>query len=217
MQQALDVSCNTTFAKLGIKLGESAIYNQAKKFGFENSWEIPFNTSKSTFPQNLDKAQLAMSSIGQFNTTETVLQNALVVSAIDNGGIIMKPHLVKNIKNSSLQTVYTTPYTQYGQAISENTANELKKMMISVVKNGTGRGVYLGSNSEIGAKTGTAEKGKNELANNWFVSFVNKANKHLVVATIVENGGNLGKNGTGAAVAGPIAKAIMESYISNSN
>jgi peptidoglycan glycosyltransferase len=87
-------------------------------------------------------------------------------------------------------------------------------MMISVAKNGTGR-TGLISGAQVGAKTGTAEKGNGLKPNNWFVSFVNKGDKHLAIAVIVEDGGNQGFNGTGSGVAGPIAKAGMQAYLNN--
>jgi peptidoglycan glycosyltransferase len=212
MKQALDVSCNTTFAILGQKLGADAISVQAEKFGYGNSISIPNFVVNSSFPVNIDKAQTAMSAIGQFDVKTTVLQNALVTSAIANNGIIMMPHLIKDVKDSNLHTVYTTNISQFKQAISSSTAQKLKNMMRSVVTSGTGSIVNL-SGIYTGAKTGTAEKGDGLKPNNWFVSFAEKGDKHLVVAVLVEDGGYMGASGTGSGVAGPIAKSVINAYI----
>jgi peptidoglycan glycosyltransferase len=73
-----------------MKLGEDAISEQAKKFGFENSFSVPMNAAMSKFPTGMDKAQTAMSAIGQFNVQATALQMAMVGAGIGNDGVVMR-------------------------------------------------------------------------------------------------------------------------------
>jgi peptidoglycan glycosyltransferase len=214
MEKALDMSCNTSFAKLGIKLGINSLSEQTNKFGFSSKLKIPNPVVESSFPANMDKAQLAMSAIGQFDVKETVLQNALNVAAIANDGNIMQPTLIESVLDSSLKTVYQPAPSVYKNAMSESNAKKLQSMMISVADNGTGR-IIKTNGVQIGAKTGTAETEKGGNPNTWFVSFANKGDKHLVIAVIVEGGGYAGASGTGAAVAGPVAKATMNAYLNN--
>src|SRR5699024_10640330 len=74
LADSLAESCNTSFASLGMDLGEDTIHEQAEKFGFGKDLEIPLNVTPSTFPTDLDPPQLAYSSIGQYDVKSTPLQ-----------------------------------------------------------------------------------------------------------------------------------------------
>ena len=78
LRAALEISCNTAFAWLGMELGADAIGEQAQKFGFESEFEVPMTAAVSRFPTDLNKPQTAMSAIGQFDVRATALQMALV-------------------------------------------------------------------------------------------------------------------------------------------
>lgn len=96
---ALTVSCNTAFAKLGDTFGGSALHNYANLFGFNNpALTIPLAVSPSSYPLLTDPAQTALSAIGQFNDTVTPLQEAMIAAAIANGGTLMRPYLVQQVK-----------------------------------------------------------------------------------------------------------------------
>lgn len=80
-------SCNTVFAKLGVDVGLTDMVGTAEAFGFNAAdVRIPFAVAQSTFDTSLDRAQLALSSIGQYNTRATPLQMAMVSAAVANGG-----------------------------------------------------------------------------------------------------------------------------------
>ena len=71
LADALAISCNTAFAWLGNELGDDALRDQAQKFGFEESFEIPLRAATSRFPADPDEPQTAMSAIGQFDVRAT--------------------------------------------------------------------------------------------------------------------------------------------------
>jgi peptidoglycan glycosyltransferase len=213
LTQALDVSCNTGFAQVGMNLGQDQLRAQAQAFGFGRDLAVPMAVTPSSIGDNLDQAQTAMSAIGQYDDRVTPLQMAMVVSAIVNGGKIQTPHLVRTQRDADLQVVSTTPNTTWATPISANTASQLKDMMISVVQSGTGTMAQI-PGVTVGGKTGTAETGNGEAPDNWFVSFAEAGGRQVAVAVVVENGGTMGRNGTGGAVAGPIAKAVMKAVVS---
>ena len=73
LKQALQTSCNTAYAGIGMKLGADAVRTQAEKFGFGRSDLLPqLGSAKSTFPATLDQAQLAQSSICLLYTSRCV-------------------------------------------------------------------------------------------------------------------------------------------------
>jgi len=212
LRQALAVSCNTTFAWLGMELGADAIREQAEKFGFNTSISIPMNSSTSVFPSGLDGAQTALSSIGQFDVRATALQMAMVVSAIANDGKLMQPHLVAKVLTSDLAVLDQTPNTIRNQAISNSVARLLKSMMKTVVNSGTAYTVKI-PGIEIGAKTGTADSGTDKSAHAWMVANATKNGRTISIAVVVENGGGAAEV-SGNRIAGPIvAKIIRQAFL----
>ena len=71
MTEALAVSCNTAFAYLGLQIGADALQSQAAKFGFGDALTVPMRVTPSSVPAELNKPQLAQSSIGQYDVQVT--------------------------------------------------------------------------------------------------------------------------------------------------
>jgi peptidoglycan glycosyltransferase len=212
LANALRVSCNTAFAQLGMDLGETALSDQAKKFGFDDpSIGIPMTVATSQFPTGLTQAQVAQSSIGQFSVTASPVQMAMVAAAIANGGTLMKPYLVDTVRSADLSVVETTDPQVYSQAISASTATTLTTMMESVVTGGSGKAAQI-SGVTVAGKSGTAEV-PNSSPNAWFTSFAPADNPRVAVAVFVKSGGDLNDEATGGKVAAPIAKAVMEAVL----
>lgn len=214
MAQALRVSCNTTFAQIGMQIGAEKLVAQAEKFGLQATIPFDLPTTAScirTAPSGcaspqLDKPQTALSSIGQFDVRVTPLQMARVVAAVENGGMLVRPFLVREIQDFAGDPIETRAPAPDGPIFSAATATTLKQMMIDVVQNGTGRSARI-PGIQIGGKTGTAETGAaGKPPHAWFVAFA----PGISVAVVVENGGDLGDDATGGRVAAPIAKALIE-------
>jgi peptidoglycan glycosyltransferase len=212
LNQALAISCNTGFAKLGMDLGAGALREQAEKFGFGQKLSVPLTVTPSVFPGTLDDAQTGMSAIGQFDDRVTPLQMAMVASAIANRGVLRTPHLVRTERGSDLQVVSTTPTTTLATPISPDTADQLKEMMVNVVRNGSGGRAAIGGVT-VGGKTGTAEKAAGEAPDNWYVAFGEAEGRSVAVAVVVEDGGKAGSAGTGGTIAGPVAQQVMKAVL----
>ena len=208
LRRALEVSCNTAFAWLGMKLGADAISAQAEKFGFNESFAVPLVSAASVFPAGLDGAQTAMSAIGQFDVRATTLQMAMVASAISNDGILMKPYLVKDIRTSELELLETTKTFEVGRAQTTEQSRVLLDMMRTVVSKGTASSGKI-SGILVGAKTGTAETGTDALPHAWFVATATYQGRSIVVAVVIENGGGQTEV-SGNRIAGPIAANVIK-------
>lgn len=147
------------FAKLGVKVGVRDMTATAHAFGFnDNSLRIPFSVARSTFDPTVDKAQLALSSIGQYNTRATPLQMAMVSAAVANGGQIRTPYLVERTTTDDGDTVATAGSRPVRQAMYPATAARLKELMAQVVTEGTGTNAAI-PGAVVGGKTGTAQHG----------------------------------------------------------
>lgn len=215
LAQALRVSCNTAFSSLGMTLGEEAIGEQAERFGFNDpSLEIPIPVVESTWPSDLDPAELAQSAIGQRDVQATPLQMAMVSAAIANGGRLMTPYLVDTVRAPDLSVVSRTEPQVYSDAVSSATASSLTQMMVDVVASGTGRAARI-DGVQVAGKTGTAQTSEGQPPHAWFTAFAPAEAPRVAVAVIVENGGSLGNEATGGAVAAPIARAVIEAVLAS--
>ncbi|MEY9966057.1 peptidoglycan glycosyltransferase [Streptacidiphilus sp. MAP12-16] len=216
MNDALKVSCNTVFAKLGDEVGNAKMAAEAAKFGFNDpNLLIPVGVTKSVFDTGINRPSNALSSIGQFDTRATPLQMAMVASAIVNNGTLMKPYLVAQERSANLTVIDQAKPTQLSQATTPQVAQQLQTMMENVVQNGTGTPAQI-QGVTVGGKTGTAQHGVNNSDNPyaWFVSYAKDSNgKEIAVAVVVEASNTQRSEISGSGLAAPIARAMMATYL----
>ena len=209
---ALRLSCNIPFAELGVELGQDKIRAMANAFGFGHSFKIPTVATASIYPENMDDAQTALSSFGQFDVRVTPLQMALITAAIANGGKEMNPNLIENVQSSNLALLSQTQPSEYASPISKSTADGLRQMMIGAVKNGVSTGGQV-PGVTVAGKTGTAQNGGNSPYTLWFAGFAPAENPKVAVVVMVANGGGLGQSGSGNIVAAPIARKVIKAVL----
>jgi len=206
MEQALDVSCNTAFANLGLSLGQEKLAAQAKAFGFGTSFGGDIDSAKSVFPSDLNQSQLAMSAIGQYDVAATPLQMAMVAAAIANGGTEMTPYLVSEVRAPDLSIIDQHVPTPYGQPINQVTAATLQDLMVSVVAKGTGTQAQV-QGVRVGGKSGTAQSDPSRPDYAWFTGFAD--NPHVAICVFVEDAEIAPSEIGGSRVAGPIFRQIL--------
>ncbi|MCL2463699.1 MAG: penicillin-binding transpeptidase domain-containing protein, partial [Micrococcales bacterium] len=210
LTRALEVSCNTAFAQLGMNLGDEAIAAQAKAFGFgDSSLTIPTPVVSSVYPTGLTTAQTAQSAIGQLDVQATPLQMAMVAAGIANGGVVMRPYLVQTVRAADLSVVSTTQPQVYSTAMTQANAAALRDMMVDVVTSGTGTAARI-PGVAVAGKTGTAQTTATQAPNAWFTAFAPAQAPRVAVAVFIAHGGSMGNDATGGAVAAPVAKAVIE-------
>ena len=209
---ALRFSCNIPFAQLGIALGQNAIRAQAQKYGFGQAIETPLRSTASSYPSNMDDAQLGLSSFGQFDDRVTPLQIAMISATIANGGTLMKPNLIRNVQSANLSSLYAPSPQVFGNPVSADTAAKINKMMVAAVSSGVSTNGAIKGVSVAG-KTGTAQNGKGEPYTLWFTGFAPSTNPKVAVAVVVEDGGGIGQAGRGNTLAAPIAAKVMKAVL----
>ena len=209
---SIQVSCNTSFAWLAGELGADALREQAEDFGFEQSLEVPLPVTPSTYPDEVDEPQLALTGIGQYDVRVTPLQVAMMAAAIANDGVVMTPYLVETMRGADLEVVdQTTPRT-LSRAVSGATAQELTEMMTMVVQRGSGQAAQV-PGVEVAGKTGTAEFGSQGGAHAWFTGFAPVDDPQIAVAVIVESATDNWTGETGGVVAAPVARAMLQAGV----
>ena len=212
MTEALRISCNVSFGWLGLELGADALREQAQKFGFGEDVLSDVPTAPSVFPEEVDEPQAALSAIGQFEVAATPLQMAMVTAGIANGGVVMQPYLVDEVRSPDLDVLSTASPEELRTAVSSEVAAKLTAMMVEVVRSGTGAPAQIPGLSVAG-KTGTAQSAPDRPPYAWFVSFAPADDPQVAVAVLIEDANVPREAITGGGLAGPIAKAVMEAVI----
>lgn len=208
---ALEQSCNTVFAQIAWDLGEDAIASQAEKFGWNESLRLPErgieNVVASGFPTEMDQAQLAQASIGQYSVTATPLEIAMMSSAIANNGVQMTPNLIRNVRDADLSIMDEPEPEVLNTSVSPDTARQLTDWMVGVVENGTASPAQV-PGFKVAGKTGTAEvDGKGD--NAWFTGFAPADDPEVVISIVMEDV----DLATGSQLTTPSAQKLLEAVL----
>jgi cell division protein FtsI (penicillin-binding protein 3) len=214
--QILKYSSNIGAAKIGARLGPERLYAALTGFGFGERSEIdlPGETGGMLRPQSKWYGiDLATISFGQ-GVTASALQIANAVSAVANGGNLMKPYLVDRILDDSGNVLKQFSPQVKRRVISPETARKVANMLEGVVvEGGTGTGAAV-DGYRVAGKTGTAQKvdaasrgysAKKRTAS--FVGFVPLENPKLTILVVVDEPTT---SPYGGVVAAPAFSAIAQ-------
>ena len=217
LKDALANSANTVFGQLGTKIGAQTLVNYAKAFGYGTALGQDFSTSVSLMPDpaQMSEWETAWSAIGQpvgqhsspAGPQATAMQNAVTAATIANNGIVMNPYIVDHLLSPEGVTISTTQPRSLGQAISAQTAAQLKESMLAVVDGGTGTSAKV-RGVKVAGKTGTAEV-SSTVANSLFIGFAPYDQPTLAVSVCIEGSDNNDVHGEGAEVAGEVLAACL--------
>ena len=220
MSGALRESCNTYFVSLGAVIGGAKIRLMASDMGYGKAIELAPRLTASggvlpTLEQLYNPADVANLSFGQGMLLASPLTVANAMRTVVAGGRYKKPSLVlgktKDGKN------ITEPYGNDGagiQAMSAQTADKLKDMLIDAVMKNSISPAKPQSGMEVGGKSGTAQTGQvdkngKEILQSWFCGFFPAVTPKYVVAVLYEDGEY--NNNKSIPVFREIAEAV-ESY-----
>ncbi len=216
--EMLPPSCDTGFALLGSRVGAAAMTAEADAFGFNQQPPIDLPPSRYEVSQFLQpgcyqdqQIYLADSSIGQKCTVASPLQMALVAAGIADGGVVMKPHVMYQIRDSQNNLVSLYQPTAWHRAASQATADALRDLMVKVVTGGTASAVGFPAADDVAAKTGTAQIGLgNSATTDWMIAFAPASQPKVAVAVVIPH---QALSATGAEVAGPVMKTIIQAAL----
>jgi penicillin-binding protein A len=215
LTDALTNSVNTVWGTVGEKVGKRTMYSYMRRYGFNRKplLDLPRDEMRASGVYDRDGDLLTVGdavdigrvAIGQERLQVTPLQMALVPAAIANGGSLMRPHLVSEVRDRDGRIVRRVKPSEQGEVMKRGTAAELAGMMSNVVEEGTGTAAAL-EGIEVAGKTGTAEVGTVNQA--WFLAFAPVQRPRVAIAVTVER-----TTGQGGTVAAPVAKQVMQELL----
>ncbi|MBE6719792.1 MAG: PASTA domain-containing protein [Ruminococcaceae bacterium] len=214
LTQGLENSCNPFFITIGQRLGVHNYFKYFDAFGFtqKTGIDLPGEAMSQYYKENqYGLVELSSASFGQTNSL-TPIQVCSGICAIANGGTLLKPYIVAEVKDANGNTVRKTKKTAVRRVISEDTSEKVRTMMKAVVDEGTGKNGYV-AGYRVGGKTGTStklgESGAGE-KDKYIVSFAAIApSDHPEIAALIlvdEPNVDLG----GGALCAPIAAQVTE-------
>ena len=157
--QVIQKSSNIGAAKIGMALGEQRLYRYLQAFGFGQRTEIDLPGEGAGLvrsPKDWGRRSVASISIGQ-EIGVTPLQVVSAVAAIANGGVLMKPYIVSEIRDAEGHILRQVPPQVKRRVISPETAHSVTKILEGVVTDGTGTKAAI-PGFRVAGKTGTAQK-----------------------------------------------------------
>lgn len=219
LRKAIIESANVYFYRAAHEYGSAVITKNVKNFGFgkQTGIDIPGEKSglvpspewkKKRFKEGWYTGDTIIFAIGQGYMTATPLQVAQAYSVLANEGYAYRPRLVDYIsdgeikeeteKVKSIEVKYPSSYYKM-----------MKDAMIGVVeeKNGTGK-ILRTEGLKIAAKSGSAQNSQFKETHAWVAGYFPADNPEIVFVVLLQGAGS------GGAVAGSVAKAFIDEYLS---
>ena len=171
--------------------------------------DVKYNESSFRLKTDAGDADTMMTAIGQGETQVSPYHMAMIVSAIANGGKLMKPYLVDKITNYAGTTVKKYMPESYKELMTSSEAAQLTEYMKAVVNYGTGAALS-GASYTVAGKTGTARSVKMEIQYIPGLSdFPMWIIRRLAISVCVEDADTATITGVS------VAKQVFDSYYNN--
>jgi len=203
LTEAMDVSCNVAFGRVGVHLGPHVLRARAEAFGFNAAIPFDLPVTPSVFPEpgggERQTAALACG-LGE-GFLMTPMQAAMILAAVANDGVIMKPTLVKAVHGVDGRVIRKWQPEVWRRAMKRETARQLRDILVHGVQHGISQKAGVEGLS-VGGKTGTSGSSKMGL-HAWFGALAPAEAPAYVVLIMVEHGG------TGMHTAAPIARRLF--------
>jgi stage V sporulation protein D (sporulation-specific penicillin-binding protein)/penicillin-binding protein 2B len=222
-RQGVELSSNVAFVKLGERLGDKLIQyidrfgfgDITQRFGKKTGIDLPAEGRGYFYGRELFPAELATTAFGQ-GISVTPIQQVAAISAIANGGIWYRPHVLKEVWEPDLSKKISEVTPEGHRILKPETAREVRELLRDVVKEGTGREADV-PGYNVAGKTGTAQipdpKGNGYLPGKYVVSFIGFApydDPDIVVYVAIDEPSSENGSVSGGTMAAPVAREILK-------
>ena len=207
LPQAFALSCNISFVQIGLRTGAESVVGMARAFGLGRAprFIVPTAAGELPDPRRLGSRGLAQVSFGQGSLLVTPLQMALVAATIANGGVMVEPVLVAQVRDPDSGILVSYGQPRYRPVLPPPLAAKMVQYMLGVIQSGTGAAAQI-SGIAVAGKTGTAENPHGQ-THAWFIGFAPAARPTVAVAVLLENAG------VGGEVAAPVARDVLRAAL----
>jgi cell division protein FtsI/penicillin-binding protein 2 len=231
LAEIVSYSSNRGAAQLGMAVGEERFYKYARAFGFGGKLGFPVGGEVSGLLRPLkdwDPIDITRIPIGH-SISATVLQMHQAMSVIANDGVLLRPLIIRQVRDAEGKVVYQFDRSELRRVVSEDTARLVAQMLVAVAsKNGTAPDAAI-EGFDVAGKTGTTIKlmeetqadGSTKLVYNRkhhiasFVGFFPASRPQIAISVIVDDADHKAQGGVayGGKVAAPSFKRIGERLI----
>ena len=219
ISHAIDTSCNIGAAYIGFAVGGPRLSEYNNRFWFNQPIDLGFTEKltgtkisipviQSASPRMHDsRYELAMHACGLTPSrsqpyTITPLHAAMMAAAVANNGVMMKPYMIKEIRNINGKVIYSSVPQEAKRSITASTAAAIKELMIHVVEKGIGKKAQV-KGMRVAGKTGTSGSSATGL-HAWFISFAPADAPEYALAVVGDS------EGKGMTVAAPVVGEIYK-------
>jgi cell division protein FtsI (penicillin-binding protein 3) len=218
-KEVIQKSSNVGIIKAGISLGREKVYEYIKRFGFDEKTGIDLAGEVSGWvhsPSKWSGTSIGAISIGQ-EVAVTPLQVLRAYAAIANGGLLIRPYVVSEVKSPEGNTVYKIN-PEAKRILSEKTVNVFREILKTVTEEGGTALEAAVDGNQVAGKTGTAQlidpKTRRYSREKFVSSFVGSVPadkpKIAMIVVIHEPKGQI----YGGVVAGPVFRKIASESLS---
>ena len=208
LKESFAESCNSSFANIGVnEIDAESMADTLHTLLFNHKlpYDLPYVRSSINMPDTLSTEGIMQMSIGQGTTSMTPLHLNMITSAVANSGILMKPHMAKELRDANGRVLKAYGTEQYGALMTEEVSGTLREYMRAVVTDGTAQSLK-GRDYEAAGKTGSAEFDNNKSSHAWFTGFAPYNEPEICVTVLIEG------KGMGSSYAVPVAGQIFDAF-----
>lgn len=214
--EAFRYSSNIVFANLAASLPDAKFYKFIRDFGFGHNLDFDSYGESDGLIKKLSEMNTIYKRFAGFGygISVTPIQLLNSYSTVANGGIMMKPYVIKSIRNHKGEIIYEGKPQKIRNVVSEKTADILKSLLVGVVENGTGKYAQI-PGLKIAGKTGTSQQfvegaySKSDYTASFVGFFPAESPKIALLVLLDKPTGNY----YGGATAAPIFKNIIKGWL----
>lgn len=214
LSDAMGKSCNPVFARIALtSLSPRHLEEYARRFGFDTGLQCDFPIQQSYFESGHTDFEIARTAAGFQGAKISPIHAALVAAAVANGGDLLRPYLIDEVRSSNGEALYQAEPIKLGKAISSSTAKELMEMMRATTTTGTARRYFLNNSLfttiPVAGKTGTLRGDSPQGMYHWFIGAAPAEKPEIAIATLVIDG--TGRGGSSIRAAG-LASQYLDTF-----
>ncbi|WP_396219476.1 penicillin-binding transpeptidase domain-containing protein [Gemmatimonas sp.] len=220
VRDVIRFSSNIGTAKLALRLSPREEFESMRDFGFGSLTGVPYPAeSKGSLPLPARWSGTTQTAVAiGYEVTATPLQIALAYAAIANGGELLQPALVKEVRDAQGTTIYRHQRRVVRRVLTAKTASAMRGMLASVVDSGTGTAAELAT-YDVAGKSGTARRSENGryLDGKYNATFAGmfpaQAPQYVLVARLIDPKGTY----YGGIVSGSLVNGILQAALATRN